>query len=639
MSKFKQGCIIALTLLFICMLFSRFYHLGARPFHHDESLFTYYAWTQFEKGTYTHDPLLHGPFQIQTIAGLFRITSKLGIIGNGDVVARSFAGLCACLLIFPLWGLRRWLGSAGITLLLGCVAVSPGLWFYGRFCRNESPFLLATALLILGVARAWRSKKPAPWIVLAFLSGATLVAMKENSLFLLFNGFWFAVLLLAAGWKKRAAQPFATQLRRSLWQHKYAWITGVASGWLLLEVVYTNFFQWDKSFLSFYMDIMRYWAGQHKEHRLYGEYHYYLPLLALYEPLSMLIVLGAAVRFLNPVKRFGTFILLLVSYVLGVAVGEWGDFPLRWLLHTDVAWGTLLKTLHMTQSWQLGMAFAVGWASLSGTWVAILRGKWFRAWLIWWCGMSLLQYSYAGEKVPWLALHIMLPLLLLAAEFTGAWWCRLGSRNLVADKQMYRMSRSYRALWMRSVASGILGLFLFVNLLQGARVCFENPTNPGDILIYNHTQMPVHKLGHDLRTEALAPQTPQMLLMQGNAMWPLLWYLHGAPCRWVNESEKPELEGVDKIVCDPEYLTAWSELTEQFEWENVPLRRAWVPETLHLFTFKASPENGEAFETGLMGWDAWRSLYENVVYRKMWGNATTTALPVEVKLGSKKQKH
>jgi len=43
-----------------------------------------------------------------------------------------------------------------------------------------------------------------------------------------------------------------------------------------------------------------------------------------------------------------------------------------------------------------------------------------RALLIWWAVGMFAVLSWAGEKMPWLTVHIALPLLLLAASYLGA---------------------------------------------------------------------------------------------------------------------------------------------------------------------------------------------------------------------------
>src|SRR3712207_4585820 len=41
----------------------RIYELGYRAYHHDESLHAVYSWYLYVGRGYTHDPMMHGPFQ------------------------------------------------------------------------------------------------------------------------------------------------------------------------------------------------------------------------------------------------------------------------------------------------------------------------------------------------------------------------------------------------------------------------------------------------------------------------------------------------------------------------------------------------------------------------------------------------
>jgi predicted membrane-bound mannosyltransferase len=52
---------------------------------------------------------------------------------------------------------------------------------------------------------------------------------------------------------------------------------------------------------------------------------------------------------------------------------------------------------------------------LIGLVYSLFRPTRFRMFLAWWFAGSLGLYSWAGEKMPWLSIHITLPLMLLAA--------------------------------------------------------------------------------------------------------------------------------------------------------------------------------------------------------------------------------
>jgi predicted membrane-bound mannosyltransferase len=53
----------AFVLLFLlAALLTRFYQLGERPLHHDESIHAFQSNTLAKDGTWRYDPAYHGPF-------------------------------------------------------------------------------------------------------------------------------------------------------------------------------------------------------------------------------------------------------------------------------------------------------------------------------------------------------------------------------------------------------------------------------------------------------------------------------------------------------------------------------------------------------------------------------------------------
>jgi hypothetical protein len=56
---------------------------------------------------------------------------------------------------------------------------------------------------------------------------------------------------------------------------------------------------------------------------------------------------------------------------------------------------------------------------LIGILYSLIHPNRFRLFLVWWFTLSLGLYSWAGEKMPWLTLHMLLPLMLLAGIVLG----------------------------------------------------------------------------------------------------------------------------------------------------------------------------------------------------------------------------
>ena len=63
----------AYFVLFLIASMMRFWDLGLRAVHHDESLHAYYSWNIFTGSGYVHNPMMHGPFQMEATAALFHI--------------------------------------------------------------------------------------------------------------------------------------------------------------------------------------------------------------------------------------------------------------------------------------------------------------------------------------------------------------------------------------------------------------------------------------------------------------------------------------------------------------------------------------------------------------------------------------
>ena len=54
-------------------LATRFYQLGDRPLHHDESIHAFQSYTLAKDGTWRYDPAYHGPFLYYANALVYKI--------------------------------------------------------------------------------------------------------------------------------------------------------------------------------------------------------------------------------------------------------------------------------------------------------------------------------------------------------------------------------------------------------------------------------------------------------------------------------------------------------------------------------------------------------------------------------------
>jgi predicted membrane-bound mannosyltransferase len=241
--------------------------------------------------------------------------------------------------------------------------------------------------------------------------------------------------------------------------------------------------------------------------------------------------------------------MLATSVVLGVA--WWGR---RWLITAALFWVTFAFLFTTAFSnWQ-GLASGI-WQSL-GYWIAqqdVARGSqpWYYypallgtyeylplivgvvtgAYLVWkrdsfgtflsyWFLLTLAFQIYAGEKMPWLSIHLGLPLILLSGRGLGlltvGTWRRRGA---LTQRQAF-------IRWGAVAAVAVLGVTTFQSAI---RASFANGDIPLEMLVYTQTSPSIAETVDEI--ERLAVETGQgdglpitIDTMDGFG-WPFYWYL------------------------------------------------------------------------------------------------------------------
>src|SRR5437762_3083920 len=176
----------------------RFWDLGAKPLHWDESLHAYFSmqllhnnidnWlgcveaVSFSKGTvcYHYDPLLHGPFQFHTIALIYLISQFLGAPDHGinTTTVRIAAALLGTVIVGLPYFLRQYLGKIGAWLACFLLAISPSMVYFSRFAREDIYMACFTLLFIVAVIQYIRTRKLG-WAILSSVSFVLSYATKE----------------------------------------------------------------------------------------------------------------------------------------------------------------------------------------------------------------------------------------------------------------------------------------------------------------------------------------------------------------------------------------------------------------------------------------------------------------------------
>ena len=148
-----EAAFLALMALALGM---RLWELGGRTMHYDEAIHLHYAWRLLNSDgaaggfpwvfgrDFIHSPWMHGPFQIEFTAFIFRL------FGDSDFTARLGYVLFGVTLVGVPYFLRDHIGRSGALLAGVMLTLSPAMLYFSRFGRNDILMALwATALLVL----------------------------------------------------------------------------------------------------------------------------------------------------------------------------------------------------------------------------------------------------------------------------------------------------------------------------------------------------------------------------------------------------------------------------------------------------------------------------------------------------------
>ena len=460
----------------------RFWDLGSRALHHDESLHGFYAYDIFLGRGYEHSPLLHGPFQFFGMALTFFLSG-----GASDYTVRILPALFGVALIVLPFFFRDRLGRVGALLASGLIALSPTLLYFSRFARNDIYVAVFTLGIVVCLWRYVYERKPLFLYLGAALLGLSF-ATKENTfinvaVLLVFLNLWLATdlarqssrrlglgrvsssmvylfLYLPLAWAITALWPIIGGLRQRLGlreRHPAADFL-IVLGTLSLPQFAAGI-QLPLESLGYELDtlgreqtvgiptVLALLAATAVVGLRWNWRVWLLVAAAFYIPYALLYT-----SFLTNTGGFGSGIWESLDYWLDqhdVRRGDQPDFyyvmllpayeflalafagpallyfslrggPRSWLL-TAIATLSLLAFFG-ADSFSATLGDIARPLALPVAAVAIyfaVRGSPFERFLVFWTAAAIVGYSWVGEKMPWLSVHTTLPVVILAAYSLG----------------------------------------------------------------------------------------------------------------------------------------------------------------------------------------------------------------------------
>lgn len=538
---------VAYIVVLLVAVVSRLYIAGVRPLHHDESIHAVFSWKIITEGigSYRYDPVYHGPVLYYWTALLFRL------FGDSDFVARLSPILFGLGMLGLAWPLRRFIGRWGALAYLVLVTISPSWLYYTRFLRHDiyGAFLnLATVVFVFRYAQTMAPRYlyvGALAIALSFANKEDLYAlgpiMLISAFFMLVweivyardRGQAYAAVRGEVGaFFRRAALPLVTSL-----------IIFVVV-WL---VFYTSFLSHPENWNAV-TPAISYWLGQHKIQRIGGPWWYYFPHLTFYE---QLIFFPALIFLLTPLLRARANEPKSTLYLVYATWGVTGIFFVTLFAYNHLAHYVLLAAATLA-----GFVHMLRW----------LPDRFTRFTVVWTIG-SFVFYAWAQEKVPWLLVPILTPMVILAA----IWF-----RNLVA-------SGGWRQPGPAIVLSALFVLTLWVSYASNYVSDAPRPSEPkekrtGDLLAYVQSTYDIHeKVMSTIEDVAqkLGTGTATRLAISGDSTWPLSWYVRHYPVNWGSGLRKID---TPIVILDIDAANALrAPLSEKYDEQRFQIRGWWEP--------------------------------------------------------------
>ena len=401
--------------------------LGPAPFHPDEAIHAFFA-QGF--GGYHYDPVYHGPLLYHLVAGVFTV------FGEYDFTARlvpSVLGIgLLALILFPM---RRFTSNRAAIAGAALVAISPSIVTYSRHLLHDSLVLFLTmgaVLCFMGTldhpsdTRAGRNTRIG---LAAFLS--LFLATKANFFFILvmLAAFWIA-------WRVRGFFRLPVLLER--WLPALCFIVVTASAIA---------FPRDQTFAP---EIQ---ASQHKIFQILailscGAFWFWLMSRPKTEKINEVVAPQTSEKNAEKNAAWPTYFLAgaaalgIYLFLFGQGaqiLAQWSEthhFPAetfaagRESARTAIGqmldyWGGQQANPRLPGRHDYYVVLALLYevpilvAAIGGVWHASKNRAVFTDLLLWWSFTSWAVYAVANEKVPWLLVHICLPLALLGGVWLG----------------------------------------------------------------------------------------------------------------------------------------------------------------------------------------------------------------------------
>ena len=565
------------TLLILALIF-RFWDLDVRAYHHDESLHVYYSYIYANGGSFQHNPLMHGPLQFEATAFMFKL------FGDTDYVGRVIPALIGVVVVLTPLMFRNYIGRIGAVATSVLLTISPTMLYYSRFARNDIYIVLWDILLVYAAFQFLRNKQNR-YLYMAAAVIALGVATKEvffMHLFIVASFLFIISIPDLLGWVRRRITRSQVAQRTAMLALVITltipaisvfvqgslgvtlvnedWAAGIIGAPINAKPGYTNnVLDWLSSSSGIRtpaIDQLNAPVGVQPHGSLEVG-----PLVLEAVDVAVIITLifiilsvtlglwwggkpwaiAAGIFWIIYLALFTTFF----SNMQGVASGLWQSLG-YWLAQHDVRrgnqpWYYYILMLSTYEYLPLISAFSFTvWYFVRGAALKFSQQQ-FLLFLVYWSCLNFLFLSYSGEKMPWLTVHLALPLIFL----TGFGFQQITQRlipranenmddtNPTSTNSLPRQGQSGLGNMLLAkpghfVLIGLVIVLFVLTIRTSFTASYKNIDVPREMLIYTQTSPTIPQLRDRLammEDPAYPGNTPILVDISDAFGWPWYWYL------------------------------------------------------------------------------------------------------------------
>ena len=679
----RRSTRLAAWLLILAVAASlRLADLETRAMSHDEAIHASLTHSLVERLDYTQDPTYHGPL-------LYHLTGlSFFLFGDNDATARLPVALVSIAVVLLLGLFRRTLGEGGAMGAALLFSISPILLFYSRYLRNDL-FVVAATLVWAAMMFRYLETRRLRWLFWMVVAMTLSFAAKENSFI---TGAIFGTYTLTR-WRTRGSDEKTRCHRAAAADLSVAMFTLVlpfASGAILVAAGAPALWDGSTSMLLRSLSVTAlcaigsiglaaWWFGRRGGRvanggpgfggwaRLAG--WFWIPQLILFTGLwsapraGFVNGVGGSLAYWLEQHGVGRGGQPLFYYALQLALYEFLPVILA-------AGGLLLLVRHRQLDWSptpFGRPIAARStperslaADDQNLEIADPRHRrLFLEFLVWWSIASFCAYSVAGERMPWLATHIVLPLVLLGGWFGALvmeralqelrgrharhllWAATAGAflgvtvfvgiaRFAPAERVRPPLAlllllicaaafagsrafhRDFRTGAARGIGIGLLGLLFLLTARSTWQASFVRQDEASELLVYAHSSADLKQLLH--RFERLGEQkgTPLNIRYTEDVAWPFAWYLRSYPGAAPLPAQATDVGGADVVLTGAAPSDGiWSQVSRSHD-ESRAVRTWWPVDGYRSWSLRTMAQQ-------LLAPTAWQQALDVFLFRRYPG--------------------